>query len=95
VTVEESDVNRKILKRWWARTEQAGELKQLDSIKKLKTDLLEELMDKFGGFDLVVGGTYSSCRGGTTVSANMGMDSGQFFEYVRVVQRVRSMHGLN
>ncbi|KAM0902888.1 hypothetical protein ACQ4PT_019016 [Festuca glaucescens] len=95
VSVEESDVNRKILKRWWGRTEQAGELKQLDSIKKLKIDLLEELMDKFGGFDFVVGGTYSSCRGGTTVSATMGMDSGQFFEYVRVVQRVRSMHGLN
>jgi hypothetical protein len=94
VSVEESDVNRKILKRWWGKTEQAGELKQLDSIKKLKTDVLEDLMNRYGGFDLVVGGTYSSCSAGTTVSGNMGMDSGQFFEYVRIVETVRSMHGL-
>ena len=94
VSVEESEVNRKVLKRWWVKTEQAGKLKQLPSITKLTTYLLEDLVEEFGGFDLVVGGNYSSCRGGTTTSATMGMDSSQFHEYVRVVKRVRSMHGL-
>ncbi|CAM0958190.1 unnamed protein product [Alopecurus aequalis] len=93
VSVEESEVNRKVLKRWWAKTEQTGKLKQLPNTMKLNTFLLEDLMDEFGGFDLVVGGTYSSCRGGT-VSATMGMDYAQFHEYLRVVKRVRSMHGL-
>ncbi|VAI27393.1 unnamed protein product [Triticum turgidum subsp. durum] len=91
VSVEESDVNRKILKRWWAKTEQSGVLRQLNGIWKLKTDALEDLFKEFGGFDLVVGGNYSSYRGGTTVNATMGMDSGKYFEYVRVLQRVRSM----
>ncbi|EMS60367.1 hypothetical protein TRIUR3_09666 [Triticum urartu] len=75
VSVEESDVNRKILKRWWAKTEQSGVLRQLNGIWKLKTDALEDLFKEFGGFDLVVGGNYSSYRGGTTVNATMGMDS--------------------
>ncbi|XBH67481.1 hypothetical protein VPH35_095858 [Triticum aestivum] len=91
VSVEESDVNRKILKRWWAKTEQSGVLRQLNGIWKLKTDALEDLFKEFGGFDLVVGGNYSSYRGGTTVNATMGMDSSKYFEYVRVLQRVRSM----
>lgn len=91
VSVEESDVNRKILKRWWAKTEQSGVLRQLHGIWKLKTDVLEDLFKEFGGFDLVVGGNYSSYRGGTTVNATMGMDSSKYFEYVRVLQRVRSM----
>uniref|UniRef100_A0A453JQ24 SAM-dependent MTase DRM-type domain-containing protein n=1 Tax=Aegilops tauschii subsp. strangulata TaxID=200361 RepID=A0A453JQ24_AEGTS len=90
VSVEESDVNRKILKRWWAKTEQSGVLRQLNGIWKLKTDALEDLFKEFGGFDLVVGGNYSSYRGGTTVNATMGMDSSKYFEYVRVLQRVRS-----
>ncbi|KAF6994815.1 hypothetical protein CFC21_011417 [Triticum aestivum] len=80
VSVEESDVNRKILKRWWAKTEQSGVLRQLNGIWKLKTDALEDLFKEFGGFDLVVGGNYSSYRGGTTVNATMGMDSGKYFE---------------
>lgn len=94
VSIEESDVNRKILKRWWAKTEQSGVLRQLPGIWKLKTNVLEDLFKEFGGFDLVVGGNYSSYRGGTTVNATMGMDSNKYFEYVRVLQRVRSMQAL-
>uniref|UniRef100_A0ACD5ZLW0 Uncharacterized protein n=1 Tax=Avena sativa TaxID=4498 RepID=A0ACD5ZLW0_AVESA len=95
VSVEDSEVNRKILKRWWGKTEQAGELRQLPSVKKLTTNVLESYMRDFGGFDLVVGGSYKSYGGGTTVSATMGMDSSQFYEYSRVVKIVRGMHGLN
>lgn len=95
VSVEQSEVNRRILKRWWAKTEQTGELRQLPSIRNLKTNVLEGFTNDFGGFDLVIGGNYRSYRdGGTTASATMGMDSGLFFEYVRVVKIVRGMHGL-
>lgn len=94
VSVEESMDNRKILKRWWGKTKQAGQLRQLDSIKKLRTCLLQELMDEFGGFDLVVGGTYSPWRGKKTCSATMGIDCQQFFEYTRVVKLVRSLDRL-
>jgi len=81
VSVEDSDVNRKILKRWWAKTEHAGELRQVASIKRLTTNVLEGFVHDFGGFDLVIGGNYRSYRGGTTVNATMGMDSGQFYGF--------------
>lgn len=50
-------------------------------------------MKEFGGFDIIIGGNFSSCKGGTTVNSTMGMDSNQFFEYVRVVQRVKHIMG--
>ena len=95
VSVEESDVNRKILRRWWLKTEQTGELRQLHGIWKLKTQVIEDLITEFGGFDLIIGGNYTSCKGGTTVNTTMGMDSNHFFEYARVVKRVRTQVGVN
>jgi len=95
VSVEESDVNRKILRRWWLKTEQTGELRQLHGIGKLKTQVIGDLINEFGGFDLIIGGNYTSCKGGTTVNTTMGMDSSRFFEYARVVKRVRTEVGLN
>ncbi|KAF8725778.1 hypothetical protein HU200_020334 [Digitaria exilis] len=95
VSVEESDVNRKILKRWWLKTEQTGELRQLHGIWKLKTNVIENFIADFGGFDLIIGGNYTSCKGGTTVNTTMGMEVGQFYEYARVVKRVRAAVGLD
>lgn len=49
-------------------------------------------MKEFGGFDLIVGGNYSLYRGSAmTVGTTMGMDTSRFFEYVRIVQSVRTM----
>ncbi|CAL4895839.1 unnamed protein product [Urochloa decumbens] len=95
VSVEESDLNRKILRRWWLKTEQTGELRQLPGIWKLKTQVIENLIAEFGGFDLIIGGNYTSCKGGTTVNTTMGMDSNRFYEYARVVKRVRAAVGVN
>ncbi|RLN30997.1 DNA (cytosine-5)-methyltransferase DRM1-like [Panicum miliaceum] len=95
VSVEESDVNRKILRRWWLKTEQTGELRQLPGIWKLKTQVIEDLITEFGGFDLIIGGNYTSCKGGTTINSTMGMDSSRFYEYARVVKRVRTEVGVN
>ncbi|RLM97921.1 DNA (cytosine-5)-methyltransferase DRM1-like [Panicum miliaceum] len=95
VSVEESDVNRKILRSWWQKTEQTGELRQLHGIWKLKTQVIDDLITEFGGFDLIIGGNYTSCKGGTTINTTMGMDSNRFFEYARVVTRVRTAVGVN
>ncbi|XP_048544222.1 probable inactive DNA (cytosine-5)-methyltransferase DRM3 isoform X1 [Triticum urartu] len=92
VSVEESVVNRRVLKMWWRKTQQNGKLRQLDRIQKLDTKEFEDLMKEFGGFDLIVGGNYDFYRGtAMTVGTTMGMDSNRFFEYVRVVQMVRRM----
>ncbi|EEE62229.1 hypothetical protein OsJ_17016 [Oryza sativa Japonica Group] len=93
VSVDQSDTNRKILRRWWSNTEQKGQLRQINTIWKLKINVLEDLVKEFGGFDIIIGGNFSSCKGGTTVNSSMGMDSNQFFEYVRVVQRVKHIMG--
>ncbi|XP_044959241.1 probable inactive DNA (cytosine-5)-methyltransferase DRM3 isoform X3 [Hordeum vulgare subsp. vulgare] len=95
VSVEESVVNRRVLKMWWRKTQQNGELRQLDRIQKLNTNEFENLMKEFGGFDLIVGGNYSVYRGAAmTVGTTMGMDTNRFYEYVRVVQMVRQMQGV-
>uniref|UniRef100_A0A0D9WCF3 SAM-dependent MTase DRM-type domain-containing protein n=1 Tax=Leersia perrieri TaxID=77586 RepID=A0A0D9WCF3_9ORYZ len=94
VSVEQSDIKRRILKRWWWSTGQKEEnLRQMNSIWKLNINILEELVKEFGGFDLIIGGNFSSCKGGTTVNTTMGLDSNQFFEFVRVVQRVKYIMG--
>ncbi|WOL06699.1 DNA (cytosine-5)-methyltransferase DRM2 [Canna indica] len=96
VSVEASDVNRKIVRRWWENTQQSGELIQIAGIEKLATRMLEGFVQKFGGFDLIIGGnpgTYLS--GGSNVSSSMGMDQNLYFEFVRVLQRVRSIMGRN
>ncbi|KAJ1261474.1 hypothetical protein BS78_09G032100 [Paspalum vaginatum] len=95
ISVEESEVNRKILRRWWLKTEQTGVLRQLPGIWKLKTNVIENLMQEFGGFDLIIGGNYTSCKGGTTVNTTMGMDANRFYEYARVVKIVRTAVGLH
>ncbi|XP_037423956.1 probable inactive DNA (cytosine-5)-methyltransferase DRM3 [Triticum dicoccoides] len=96
VSVEESVVNRRVLKRWWGETQQNGKLRQLDRIQKLDTKEFEALMKEFGGFDLIVGGNYGLYRGAAmTVGTAMGMDTSRFFEYVRIVQMVRrKMQGI-
>jgi len=42
ISVEESEVNRKILRRWWLKTEQTGVLRQHAGIWKLKTHVIED-----------------------------------------------------
>ena len=48
ISVEESEVNRKILRGWWSKTEQTGMLRQYAGIWKLKTHVIEDLVKEFG-----------------------------------------------
>ncbi|KAL3617157.1 DNA (cytosine-5-)-methyltransferase [Castilleja foliolosa] len=87
VTVEANEIKRKIVKKWWESSGQRGELVQIESIHKLSSSKLEELISRFRGFDLVVcQNPYCSEDTGKM----SGLDFSMFVEFVRIVQRVRS-----
>lgn len=96
VSVEASEAKRKILRRWWQNTDQAGELVQVDDIQRLTSSKLEFLMKKFGGFDLVICQnpcTYSDKGSKAAAGSNevAALDFTLYYEFVRVLQRVRTM----
>ncbi|XP_039129171.1 LOW QUALITY PROTEIN: probable inactive DNA (cytosine-5)-methyltransferase DRM3 [Dioscorea cayenensis subsp. rotundata] len=95
VSVESSETNRKIFKRWWQKTGQPGQLVQMGGVGMLTSHKLEQLMKEYGDFDIVIGANPGSYTSRTTSAGDfsMGMDISLFFEYVRVLQRVRSMAG--
>lgn len=85
VSVETSGMKRRILKRWWQNTGQSGELLQIEDIQRLTSSKLESLFGKFGGFELII------CQNPCTGDSVAGLDSPSFYEFVRVLQRVRKM----
>ncbi|KAF7837660.1 putative inactive DNA (cytosine-5)-methyltransferase DRM3 isoform X2 [Senna tora] len=93
VSIETSEAKRKVLKRWWHSSGQTGELVQIEDVQRLTSSKLDSMIKRFGGFDLVICQNPSSCsgsksRGGQT---HIAFDFSLFYEFVRVVQRVRSM----
>ncbi|KAL2922265.1 putative inactive DNA [Bienertia sinuspersici] len=96
VSVESSETKRKVLRRWWQNTDQTGELVQVEGIQKLTSSKLEFLAKKFGGFDLVLcqNPCTSSEKGSKVTMGNseaVGLDYTLYYEFVRVLQRVRTM----
>ncbi|KAK7363425.1 hypothetical protein VNO77_05568 [Canavalia gladiata] len=93
VSVETSEIKRKILERWWHSSGQTGTLVQIEDIQKLTSKKLESLISKFGGFDLVIYQnpcSYSS-SGVRPCASLSALDFSVFCECVRVLQRVRGM----
>ncbi|XP_054805685.1 probable inactive DNA (cytosine-5)-methyltransferase DRM3 isoform X1 [Prosopis cineraria] len=93
VSIESSEAKRKVLKRWWQTSGQKGELVQIEEVQKLTSSRLDGMIKKFGGIDLVICQNPSSCsspksQGGQT---HIAFDFSLFYEFVRVVQRVRSL----
>ncbi|CAN8259021.1 unnamed protein product [Cochlearia groenlandica] len=97
VSVEPCGLSRNILKRWWQTSGQTGELVQIEEIRTLTTKKLESLMQRFGGFDLVI------CQNPPTppdLSKQIsreeacGFDYTLFNEFVRTFKRVRNVMGL-
>ncbi|PKA54696.1 DNA (cytosine-5)-methyltransferase DRM1 [Apostasia shenzhenica] len=94
VSVEESESNRKILRQWWNHTGQSGVLKQLSGVEMLTIRCLENLVKEFGGFDIVVGGNPGYfASSGSSKESSVGMDLNHFYEFARVLQRVRGLRG--
>ncbi|KAL1548254.1 DNA (cytosine-5-)-methyltransferase, variant 2 [Salvia divinorum] len=87
VSVEVCETKRRMMKKWWESSAQSGELIQLESISKLSSSKLEEVMKKMKGFDLVVCQNPYSVADSDSLS---GIDFSMFVEFVRILQRVRS-----
>ncbi|GJM95837.1 hypothetical protein PR202_ga12616 [Eleusine coracana subsp. coracana] len=56
LSIEKSKVNRTVLRNWWDEHE-SGLLIEIDNIKNLTSERIESYVKKFGGFDLVIGGS--------------------------------------
>ncbi|XP_071690817.1 probable inactive DNA (cytosine-5)-methyltransferase DRM3 [Rutidosis leptorrhynchoides] len=96
VSVEPSETKRKILKQWWDKSDQTGELVQIATIQKLSSSTLGSLIKKYGVFDFIVCQNpyaYSPKSVGMAAVETeqyAGLDFSMFYEFVRVLQRVRS-----
>lgn len=94
VSVEKSEVNRNIVRSWWEQTNQRGNLIDFDDVQQLNGDRLEQLIDSFGGFDLVIGGSpCNNLAGSNRVSRDglEGKESSLFYDYVRILDLVKSI----
>ncbi|XP_022741602.1 DNA (cytosine-5)-methyltransferase DRM1-like [Durio zibethinus] len=98
VSVEISEVNRNLVRSWWEQTNQRGTLIDIPDVQELNGDRLEQLMSRFGGFDLVVGG--SPCNNLTGSNRHHrdgleGKDSALFFDYCRILDLVKCITARN
>ncbi|XP_061346135.1 DNA (cytosine-5)-methyltransferase DRM2-like [Gastrolobium bilobum] len=92
VSVEKSEVNRNIVRSWWEQTNQKGNLIDLDDVRQLNGDRLEQLMNSFGGFDLIVGGSPCNNLAGSNRVSRDGLEgehSSLFYDYCRILDLVK------
>ncbi|KAL6649473.1 hypothetical protein ACP70R_013697 [Stipagrostis hirtigluma subsp. patula] len=93
VSVEISEVNRFILKSWWEQT-QTGTLIEITDVQDLTLEKLESYIARFGGFDLVIGGSPCNNLAGSNRYNRDGLEgehSSLFHHYVRILDSVKSI----
>ncbi|KAJ3682243.1 hypothetical protein LUZ60_014816 [Juncus effusus] len=98
ISVEISPVNRNILRGWWDETRQTGKLIEMEDVQKVNDGHLRGFIEKYGGFDLVIGGSPCNNLAGSNRHHRDGLEgehSSMFFDYVRILDSVRSMMGRN
>ncbi|KAL6011496.1 DNA (cytosine-5)-methyltransferase drm2 [Asimina triloba] len=96
VSVEISEINRNILRSWWDSTGQKGTLIDIPDVQQLNSDRLEQLINRYGGFDLVIGGSpCNNLTGSNRVSRDglEGKDSALFYDYFRILDCVKCLMG--
>nr|AID81983.1 domains rearranged methyltransferase 1 [Nicotiana benthamiana] len=94
VSVEKSEVNRDIVRSWWEQTNQRGNLIHFNDVQQLNGDRLEQLIESFGGFDLVIGGSRAITLQAVTRVSRDGLkakNSSLFYDYVRILDLVKSI----
>lgn len=104
ISIETYETNRRILKRWWESSGQTGELVQIEDIQALTTKKFESLIHKLGSIDFVICQNSvpqipTSKQISNSKDPKMAAESDNlpdfdfslYYEFVRVVQRVRSM----
>lgn len=92
VSVEISEVNRNIVRGWWEQTNQKGTLIHIADVQSLHGDRLEQFMNSFGGFDLVIGGSPCNNLAGSNRVSRDGLDGAQsalFYDYFRILDLVK------
>lgn len=96
VSVEISETNRNIVRSWWEQTNQMGTLVDFADVQRVTTDVLEQLINTYGGFDLVVGGSpCNNLTGSNRVSRDglEGKESSLFYDYFRILDSVKCIMG--
>ncbi|KAG7550732.1 Ubiquitin-associated domain [Arabidopsis thaliana x Arabidopsis arenosa] len=91
VSVEISEANRNILRSFWEQTNQKGILREFKDVEKLDDHTIEQLMDEYGGFDLVIGGSPCNNLAGGNRHSRVGLEgahSSLFFDYCRILDTV-------
>jgi site-specific DNA-cytosine methylase len=94
VSAEISEVNQAVLRTWWEKSKQSGELIEIGNIEKVNDTDLEALVKRFGGFDLIVGGSPCNNLSGGNRHSRVGLKGEQsklFYHYVRIVKQVRKI----
>ncbi|KAL9665398.1 hypothetical protein QQ045_020818 [Rhodiola kirilowii] len=97
VSIEISDINRQILRSWWEQTDQKGTLIEMEDVQQVTSDNLNSWSSKFGGFDLVIGGSPCNNLAGSNRHSRVGLEgthSSLFFQYYRILDHVKSTAGL-
>jgi site-specific DNA-cytosine methylase len=92
VSVEISEVNRRILRGWWDQT-QTGTLIEIADVKSLSNDRIASLVSRFGGFDLVIGGSPCNNLTGSNRHHRDGLKGDKsilFYHYSRILRAVKS-----
>ncbi|XP_013701081.2 DNA (cytosine-5)-methyltransferase DRM1 isoform X1 [Brassica napus] len=93
VSVEISEVNRNIFRSFWEQTNQRGDLIEFRDVEELDDHKIEGLMDQYGGFDLVIGGSPCNNLAGANRVSRTGLEGDQsslFYDYCRILDAVRS-----
>ncbi|OVA14825.1 C-5 cytosine methyltransferase [Macleaya cordata] len=97
VSVEISEVNRNIFRSWWDETDQKGNLiDNITDVQQLTADKLEKLINLFGGFDLIIGGSPCNNLTGSNRASRDGLEgkhSVLFYEYFRILDAVKCLMG--
>lgn len=99
VSVENEDPNRQCLHAWW-QAYQPGDIlnQEYHDVTLLRREEISSLVDRYGGFDLIVGGSpcidLSLNNFGPVRTGLEGKDSSLFFEFSRIVHTVRELVGV-
>ncbi|KAH7674826.1 DNA (cytosine-5-)-methyltransferase protein [Dioscorea alata] len=98
VSVELSEINRNIIRAWWEQTDQTGNLIELPDVQQLNGDKLVQMINSFGGFDLVIGGSPCNNLAGSNRLSRIGLEGKQsslFYDYFRILDLVKNIMGKN
>jgi site-specific DNA-cytosine methylase len=99
VSVEINEGTRRCIAAWWEASRQSGHLNQeFHDVQALGRGELLDLVKRYGGFDLIVGGSPCNNLSGNNMWTRVGLDgdkSGVFFEFSRIVSALREFAGFD